>query len=155
MKWFRIICLLLCIAFMLTACFTPSTDTPISTFFYIRPETEFESESILVTEERNIQAPLKDLLIQYLSGPLDEHLQSPFPAETTLIDCTIIDSQVEIILSNEASSLTGIELSVACCALARTCFKNSDVSAVNISTQSALLNGQKTISFTEAMFYPA
>lgn len=154
MKSVRIFCLLLCIALMLTACFTPSAETPISTFFYIRPETEFESESIFITEVRNVQAPLKDLLILYLSGPLDEYLQSPFPMGTTLIDCTIIDAQVEIILSNEASSLTGIELSVACCALAKTCFTNSDVSAVNISTQSALLNGQKTISFTEAMFYP-
>lgn len=149
----KLLILSLSTAMLLAGCHSSPSESQGSTFYYIRSETVYDSDSILVPEERTFQGSLQGLLVQYLSGPFDKNLQSPFPGGTELADCSVTATQANIILSDHASSLTGMDLTVACCALAKTCFSNSDVLTVNISTQSTLLDGQEVISFTENMLY--
>lgn len=150
MKRIVVICVIP-ILLLLAAC-TPSAqqDHDTVTFYYTPAELDLEeSSSVLAPEERNADGTLEELLTLYLEGPADECLISPFPARTTLVRVTPQEEYLEVILSNRLSTLTGMELTLACSAMAKTCFELTDTEEVRVSAEGTPLDGVKYISITK------
>jgi hypothetical protein len=112
-------------------------DKPI-TFYYSRAEYVYGNEgSVMGAEERewNGQSDdLKGILTLYLNGPLNETLQSPFPSGTALVEIIVIDRQLIISLNNKLSLLSGIDLTLACACLSKTCFQLTDAEQITIKS---------------------
>lgn len=111
------------------------SDKPL-TFYYSRVEYVYGNDgSVMGGEEREWNGKTDDLegiLTLYLNGPLDETLQSPFPAGTALVEIIVIDRQLIISLNNKLSLLSGIDLTLACACLSKTCFQLTDAEQIAI-----------------------
>ena len=96
--------------------------TPVSLFYeYRNAEQVQDLESVIGDEERSVSVlSLWDFLDLYFQGPLSEDMISPFPAGTRVMDIQYDNSIPTITLSGEYFSLMGVDLSVACCCLAKT-----------------------------------
>lgn len=81
----------------------------------------------------------------YLSGPKTNALISPFPAGTTLVSFFVEQQTANIVLNDEFSILTGIELSLACACISLTVQDMTGCATVEISAQNALLDNQESI----------
>lgn len=100
------------------------------TFYYPRIEYIYGNEgSVMGMEQRerpSTSDDLNDWLTLYLSGPLAETLESPFPSGIALEEVTLQDQRLIIGLNNKLSLLSGIDLTLACACLSRTCFGLTD-----------------------------
>ena len=146
-----------CLIFLLTAalllalssCGAGQAKDP-GNFYYRRTEPEYlGSEGIIASEIRDLsdlRGDLGKLLEAYLLGPQSDHLQSPFPRDTRLIEWKHENDVLKITLSEEFAQLSGIELTVACGCIARTFLELTDVSAVQLQVQDALLNSNPFIT---------
>lgn len=138
MKKFRTFLILL-LVLTLTACAFPvnSLSEPVD-FYYPRKEKEYiygSDSSVLATETREAAGHSNDLvylLALYLQGPTDEMLRTPFPAGTFLISARKEDAAIQVELSSAFVSLAGADQTLACAALAQTCFGCTDAQTVTI-----------------------
>lgn len=147
----------LCIALFLclNACSSRQEDiiNPVS-FYYLQVQPAGQifhgsAESVIAPEIREghgFSDHLSMLLEQYLTGPVEENLQSPFPAGTTLIEWDADDDVLSITLSDQLAELTGVDLTLACACLSKTCFAYDDYSTVSIQAQNLLLDGKASIT---------
>lgn len=127
-------------------------DSQTASFYYLRSELTYgEADSVIAAESHDTtghDGDLKYLLLLYLTGPTDEALASPFPADTRLLECTRREDVLTLVLDDSFAQLTGMSLTKACVCLAMTCFDLTDVQAVSIRAQSALLENAKSIEIT-------
>jgi hypothetical protein len=113
-----------------------------------------ETDGVLAPEFRE-GAGMKDdaaaLLQLYLSGPQDSTLRSPFPAGLRIITVNRTGKTLYLTLSHDLANLSGLELTVACASLTKTCMALTGVSAVQIRAQGgALLDGAGYIYMDES-----
>lgn len=129
----------------------PSSDNHV-TFYYVRNEIDFQADnSVIVSEVREISDRSDDLpylLSLYLQGPQSDTLRSPFPENLTLVQVQRQDVYLEVVVSHRLSNLTGMELTLACSCLAKTCMALSGAQEVRISAQEQLLDGASYITIT-------
>lgn len=124
----------------------PSVEKGRYSFYYLQKDYVHSADrSVYNIEKRTMEGDLNTVLREYFLGPKDEDSVSPFPEGTQLQSSILEDSSLKIDLGNDFSALTGIELSIACCALAETCFSCSPASEVQIYAGNALLDGQQYI----------
>jgi hypothetical protein len=140
----------------LCAC-TPQTQElrdPVA-FYYPRQDIVYnETDGVLAPEFRE-GAGMKDdaaaLLQLYLSGPQDSTLRTPFPAGLRIITVNRTGKTLYLTLSHDLANLSGLELTVACASLTKTCMALTGVSAVQIRAQGgALLDGAGYIYMDES-----
>lgn len=135
---------------------------PVS-FYYTRPRDEYESDrnnevigkedAVIVSEQREAEGHRDDLnylLSQYLRGPQDINLMSPFPDRAALTNVVLRDDTLFVTLTEEFASLSGIDLTVACACLTRTCLSITEASQVTIAVENSLLDGAKSITMSES-----
>lgn len=119
----RLILLLLCLAILLCGCSAPAARSV--EFFYRRSETAFHTESpVFASETRSVAAHAEDLpavLEVYFQGPQQRDLESPFPRGTRLISWAHSDDTLILELSAEFGALKGIDQTIACACITRTC----------------------------------
>ena len=149
----RLICLLLVSMFMLlSAChYSESGDIlePVA-FYYPRTSEQFvygAPDGVLAAEMREASSHVNDLeylIAMYLRGPQDEGLRSPFPAGCTLEEVRTGGNILCIVLSSEFTTLENTELTLACCALAKTCLPLSNTQRIRIDSAS----DEKTFTIT-------
>ena len=150
----RYICYLLVLSIILSfcACTSKEIDNPIP-FYYLRKNFSFGSEDSMIAPEIVDGTQFSSLsftLSAYLRGPSDLALKSPFPAGTFLLGTDVQNNTLVITLSDNFASLTGVELTVACCALAKTAIAFTDVECVKIKAVTALLDGDASITIQES-----
>ena len=143
-----LLCLLVC--FGLCACGVSSSRSSNSVKFYYRVEDIKYNSDARVIESETFEAgsrrsDLEYLIKKYLSGPNNSAFLSPFPSGVKLSHIAIQDNTVNIILSNELSSLAGYDLTVACACLTLTVLDITQAASVRISAESALLNNAEYI----------
>lgn len=148
----RFLCILLVLSFLLPAmgCRSEKIDTPVS-FYYLRKSYAFgDADSILAAEIKDAsQYPSTSAMLgAYLRGPGELTLEPPFPAGTYLLDLKEENGCLFITLSDNFASHTGIALSLACCALAKTAMEFSGAETVQIRAVTALLDGESSITVT-------
>ena len=133
-----------------------SANTVTVNFYYFTDEPEYHTQSsVIQAEKRKVGANLSDLegiLRLYMDGPISGKLDSPFPLGTVLKTVQPGKDVVEIVLSDEISKLSGIELMIACACLAKTVLEISRSEIVRIRAENALLNNQEYIEFTPQSF---
>ena len=142
----RAICLILISVLLLSGCSatTSRSDNTVE-FFYLRSfQTQedyqaYFAEGAIVPEKRDVSGHRDDLyylLSMYLRGPLDSHLESPFPSGCTLTDVYRDGSTMTVRLSSGASLMDDLALTVASGCLAKTCMALADVDTVHIQSLS-------------------
>lgn len=148
--------ILLSITVTLWGCGTQKQETHTGSFrfYYLQNETAYNSPNSVVsyeTKQANKLTP-EELIIQYLLGPAKKELVSPFPDNLQLISITREENKVAIILSNELTDLSGIELTLACSCLARTLQSIFPADSYEISSAEGKLNGKSSILIAPETF---
>ena len=145
------ICLL--VMLLLCGCASPAVDSDQQvTFYYVQSEIDFQGQNGVIAPEireiGNRSDDLSYLLSLYLQGPQSDALRSPFPENLTLVQIRQEEAYLEVVVSQRLSNLTGMELTLACSCLAKTCMDLSGAQEVRISAQEQLLDGASYITIT-------
>ncbi len=163
----RILCLLiaLCIAAELTGCAKQDAafEKPVS-FYYLCVNTDVTAQEIPHGSDTSIIAPearegagfegLEELLALYFRGPQDQALYSPFPRGTAVTQITLDRGTVKLTLTKSFSSLTGIDLTLACACIIRTAAAlDESVTAVEIRAEDAHLDGKEVIVMKSSDYF--
>lgn len=139
----KTLCIFLIILLLLSAsgCGTKKPDDSASvSFYYLRKADSYiygAPDGVVSSEERDDSASSGTgyLLSLYLMGPLDENLQSPFPAGCRITNIIQNGTEVTIVLNTNFTTLKGIHLTLACVCLARTCMSVTGAETVNIQAE--------------------
>ena len=141
----RILCfiLVLTILALSSGCDKNSDNFKMPANFYYRNASVafFEDDSIIAFEVREIAAQkdnLVDLLNTYLDGPISHELVSPFPSGLKAISAERNDDTLVITFNKMFSTLSGLDLTVACSCIYATITELTDCTTVEIKTEGQL-----------------
>lgn len=122
-------------------------------FYYLRTESQFTGpDGIIAPEVRDMsefQGNVGAILEAYMAGPESSDLESPFPRDAEILDWKIIRSSLHINFSDSFAQLSGVDLTLACACIAKTCMEVTDAHIVRIRANGALLNGSTYITMNE------
>lgn len=124
------------------------------TFYYPRAEVDFsQGSSYIVAEMREgdgIGSDPIDILALYLRGPSNtEAFSSPFPEGTRPESFVLEDDVAQITLSAEFATCSGLELTVACACLTKTCLALTQAQLVRIRCAGALIGDAEYVEMDE------
>lgn len=154
---YKFIFILLSLALLITGCNQSHPTSANSVrYYYVNHEVEFGTESgIIVPTVREIEGRSDDyfyLVSQYLNGPTSYDCISPFPAGTALEELNWDQNRVQIVLSPQITTLSGLDLMVACACLTKTVAELTGINTVQMRSSGGLLNGEQTITLTSDSF---
>lgn len=138
MKRFISIFLVLFSLLSLAGCKSDSEN--FTNFYYIRNSYVFGKEDgVMFAEARNIEGYTdeQDILKEYLNGPQDVSLVSPFPADIEISDYHYEEEILYITLCANIVTLPKAKQVLACACLARTAMELTGVKAVHFRTDEA------------------
>ena len=121
------------------------------TFYYLQRDPSYDSNSKTIQAHILEGKDLKDFqetILTYLQGPEDASLYSPFPANMLLLGYETFEQTLYLTFSDELGTLSGLELTLACCCLALTAMDLTGMDQVNISADRALLDGERSIQLS-------
>ena len=149
-KWICLF-LILSLAFALFGCTQPTDgfENPIS-FYYRRQDVSFSDANGVISPDIREAGNMDyvSLLALYFRGPANSQLQRTFPQGTSLKTIQIEGNHVFITLSDAFSTLTELDLSIACACLTRTVCEMTGTQQLTVRTESSLLDGNKTIQMS-------
>ena len=155
----KIICIFFSLSLLLIFCSCKKREQdiikPVNFYYRTIPVSYGTDACIIKAEVRESMGYSNDyayLIEQYLNGPKQYSVISPFPAGTTLEEFSLSGSKAQILLSPHMSVLSGSELMVACACLSKTVIELTGVNAVQISSENGLLNNQESITVTSDSF---
>ena len=149
----RIFCLILAISllFLLPGC--KDKEEPILepvNFYYRNANISYDSSTGLIsaqeTESAGYDRNFLDILNLYLKGPIQDSFDHTFPSGTKALSLEFIGANAQIVVSNDFSRLSGIDLSIACACLSMTVMELTNSSSVTIRAESAPLGGNDSIT---------
>ena len=136
----RLLCLLLCI-FLLIPFAGCSQEEKTVMFYYLRQRDDYvygTFDGVVTGEHRDSSGHTSNtryLLTLYLQGPVTEGLVTPFPQNCTLEEVHREGSEISVTLSNSILSLEGMDRTLACVCLAKTCFSLTRAQTLEIYTR--------------------
>ncbi len=134
-----------------------SLKEPVS-FYYLRTAETIQygaEDGMIASEEREASGHIEDLqylLSLYLAGPLDLGLESPFPAGIKMDHLVIHRDSLVIVLSEDFSGLSGMDLTAACACLTATCFSLTDADEITIISPECGENDGVNLTFDRQSF---
>ena len=142
------IILFICFCMILCGC---NQNTGNNDFrFYFCQEPNYDSAQGLVMHEvRQVyydRLAYSEIISVYLNGPKSRNLKNPFPSGTMLIDFSTEQQTAHVVLSDHLSTLTGIDLTMACTCLSLTVKDLTGCTEIQISAENALLNNRQSIT---------
>lgn len=144
--------LILALLLSLLGCNSESYDDP-GHFYYKRTQSLFEgSEGIIapeVREMKDLRGNTERILQTYLQGPQSDDLESPIPRDTEILEWKMIHSSLHINFSSSFAQLSGVDLTIACACIAKTCMELTDAKTVRIRADGVLLNGSTYVVINE------
>ncbi len=151
MRKYRLIAAVLSAVLLLglTACAGETDPVSPVNFYYPRKNLTGYEDSVMFSEcydSAGHEDDLEFLLQAYLAGAVSQSSRSPFPSNLRLISLRMEESTLIVTLSDAFADLSGLELNIACAALSMTCMELTGAESVQILTESALLNGHKSIT---------
>ena len=125
-------------------------------FYYPRQTPVFNAKNgVIASENREIgdSGDLSEILTLYLAGPLDNALVSPFPSQNRLLEVSLENGTLTVLLSQHFSTLDGTKMTIACACLAKTCLELTDAQQVTIISDSfsITLNSASITLFDDSM----
>lgn len=138
--------LLLSSLFCFSAC-NEAPEKPVNFYYPVSAESYAKTGCVFGKEVREAAGAPDDsyLISKYLKGPNDPTLMSPYPAGTKLIALKMDGDILTITLTDRFSTLSGLELTLACASLSMTCMELTGAKTVQIQTQSQTLDGAQQI----------
>ncbi len=150
----KTICILLSITFLFLLCScnkSKENEHPVK-FYYRNAETQYNSEDGIISSEYQDAGSNKNnlpkLISQYLEGPADDDLISPFPNGLKLVEWDINKNVVTVTLSEHLASQSGVELMLSCTCITRTVLEITGVPVIQIRSKDNLLNGKEALTFS-------
>lgn len=143
--------LVLFILLSFTACSSSADDLerPVAFYYCNNLESEDDFENVFIMElhegvgyEDNRPA----LLSLYLAGPVNERYISPFPSGLKIISIKKENTNIQVVLSDEISELTGLDLILACTCLSKTIFGLYPCDRVTIAAATTQLDNRASIT---------
>ena len=83
-----------------------------------------------------------------MRGPSATDLTSPFPTGSAVLWINQNDDGIILVMNQQFSQLTGINLSLACSCLSKTVFSVLDTESITIRCRESTLDGNETITMT-------
>lgn len=128
-----------------------SQTTPIY-FYYLRSDISYTGTTGVISsdlrDDLDPSAPLLQILEQYLSGPDGDDLLSPFPEDIEIVSAVQKDNLLLLEFNDRLSSLSGMDLTLACACITKTCLGLTDATSVSIRSKGAALDGAAQITMT-------
>lgn len=138
----RILCFILVLTILAlgSGCDKNSDNFKMPANFYYRNASVafFEDDSIIAFEVRETAAQkdnLVDLINTYLDGPISHELVSPFPSGLTVISTEQKDDTLILTFNKVFSTLSGLDLTVACSCICATVTALTGCTTVEIKTE--------------------
>ena len=126
---------------------TPPPQGPA--FYYCANEVQYSMDSVTIQAEYRQNAAadnLQQMLVKYFAGPSSEELRSPFPSDMKLVEVSQDGDTIYVTVSDALSTISGLELTLACGCITMTCMDFTGAEKVVISVRDGLLGGQKSIT---------
>ena len=143
MKRILVFALILCLVLPMFGCAWPGSSKESVSFYYqSRNYLHGKEGSVLVAEQRDASGHSTDLeylMRLYLMGPYDEALLSPFPQDLRITDIRMGQDTVILSMTEQLSTLTGIQRSIACSCLALTCLDLTDAESVILMWENEII----------------
>lgn len=106
-------------------------------FYYPKAEISYHSESGVIAPEARESLSSEDslgyLLSFYLEGPIDPALELPVPEGTQVLRMIPYDDGMLLVMSREFSQLEGMDLTIACASISKTCFGLADLQEITFA----------------------
>ena len=105
-------------------------------------------DSVFAAETREAKPYENDMLALtncYFAGPVNESYVNVFPSGLCAISLVIEGDRVILTVSDELSTLSGLELSVACTCIAMTLFEITGTEMIEIVAENELLDSKKSV----------
>lgn len=147
------ICFLLCcvlILQLLCGCSGKKDDfkEPVL-FYYCNKDIYYNSDTGVISPETREGASyhgnLTSFVRAYLLGPSSTDLQQFIPADVRLLSCQEDGNTVSLVMSNQMTQLSGVDLSMACSALLLTVNGYSGAQILRLSAEDGQLDGKNEI----------
>ena len=141
----RLISLLLLVSALLSGCsFSREQMKEPVTFYYLRnysatDNDQFFFEGAIGSEIREAAGHRDDLsylLALYLQGPNDSQLKRPFPVGSKILETTLEDGNLLIVMNSVSSRFREMDVTVSCACIAKTCMGLADVDTVTVESYS-------------------
>lgn len=149
--------LLLAVLLMLSACQAQEPQDALRLWFPLNPEASghtaqavtYEASSEFGTSESETVEILSEALF---AGPKSENLVNPFPEGTQLLNWKLRDGQLDLELSEEYGSLTGVDLTLADYCLTLTLCQLDGVDRVCLTVAGTAVQGKHLLSPEDVIF---
>ena len=147
----KLLSILLCLVLVLAMAGCTQPQSPDSCQFYYRSaKPDYSSPTgILDFEVRDCSAFQDDfdlLLESYFAGPTGRGLESPFPRELQITRWEICGDTLILNLNSAFHSLSGIDLTVACCCIAKTFLELMPIEQVQLQFLRPDLSGHRSLT---------
>lgn len=152
MKKIALFLLTLMIILSISACKEAENAQNTVSFYYRAAQLDYSvSGSTIIAENRNADdfSSWEEALSVYLAGPVGTNATNPFPSNLRLVSATMDGNNLLLTFSDELGELSGLDLTIASCCIAKTAMALTDATSVSISAESALLGGEKMITLDE------
>ena len=115
-------------------------DAKTANFYYVRESYIYgQEDGVMAAESRSIEGltNVQDILVEYLKGPQDLSLVSPFPADIEIVDYLYQGETLHITLCAHIVTLTKAKQVLACACMARTAMELTGAKSVHFQTDDA------------------
>ena len=153
----RILCLFLVCALCLPllGCKPKTEDIEDPVNFYYRRSADTitfgKADGVITSEQREAAGHRDDpayLINLYLKGPAGTGMNRTFPKGVELVKFSLEGGCAYITVSDFFSTLTGINLALACACLTLTVCELTGAKQLTVSTSNTLLDGNRTVTMT-------
>ena len=140
----RVLCYILLASMLLSGCSLgrEQMHEPV-TFYYLRSYSAAENndpfffEGAIGSEVREAAGHRNDLpylLALYLQGPNDSQLKRPFPVGSKILETTLEDGTLLIVMNSVSSRFREMDVTVSCACIAKTCLGLTDADTVTVES---------------------
>lgn len=152
----RLICIILVVTSILclNGCFTEDQEKSVN-FYYVRNSYVHGNENgVIDFEERKgpDTSDVQTILDQYLEGPQDASLVSPFPVGTKIVEFLFKGEELHITLSSHIVTLPKVKQVLACTCFARTAIELTGAKAVHFQSDHTTFTRMESITIDEGSF---
>jgi len=152
MKQIISIMLLAVLLFSLAACTQEPQGNTILLYYPRSNITYGDSDSVLYPERRNAalyNGSFENFLSAYMKGPVSAELYNPFPEDLALVIYAITNGELTLTFNDALTTLSDLELILACSCLAKTVLPLTDATKVHIRCNNASLLKKDFITLDE------
>ena len=156
----RLFCILLVVFILILSGCKNNPDNfkePANFYYQNSSDSFFNADSVIAHEIRETaiyNGKILDILNTYLEGPATDKLNSPFPNGLKVITVQRVNNCIEITFSEEFSTLSGLDLTIACSCICATVAELTGYNTVEIKTEGSFPDNSTSlvVSYDELLF---